>query len=170
MLGTRGTVQEGHERRAGSEAGVIILRAVGGTERFREVSHTDWDWSGTSSWCMTEGRQPGAERPVRGREQQPRPPLHRGEANVAKKEKYMWCGRLRQMWTSALPLPLPTPSPPFISSVTLISVQFSRSVVSNSLRPHGLQGGHGPHGPQHARPPCPSPTPGVHSNSRPFSR
>ena len=36
--------------------------------------------------------------------------------------------------------------------------QFSRSVVSHSLRPHELQ---------HARPPCPSPTPGVHSNSRP---
>ena len=35
-------------------------------------------------------------------------------------------------------------------------VQFSRSVVSDSLRPHELQ---------HARPPCPSPTPGVHSNS-----
>ena len=41
------------------------------------------------------------------------------------------------------------------------SVQFSRSVMSNSLRPHELQ---------HARPPCPSPTPGVHSNSRPSSR
>ena len=37
---------------------------------------------------------------------------------------------------------------------TLLStVQFSRSVVSDSLRPHGQQ---------HARPPCPSPTPGVH--------
>ena len=36
------------------------------------------------------------------------------------------------------------------------SVQFSRSVVSDSLRPHESQ---------HARPPCPSPTPGVHSNS-----
>ena len=36
--------------------------------------------------------------------------------------------------------------------------QFSRSVVSDSLRPHELQ---------HARPPCPSPIPGVHSNSRP---
>ena len=34
------------------------------------------------------------------------------------------------------------------------SVQFSRSVVSDSLQPHKLQ---------HARPPCPSPTPGVHS-------
>ena len=41
------------------------------------------------------------------------------------------------------------------------SVQFSRSVVSDSLRPHESQ---------HARPPCPSPSPGVHSNSRPLSR
>ena len=41
------------------------------------------------------------------------------------------------------------------------SVQFSRSVVSDSLRPQGLQ---------HARPPCPSPTPGIHSNSCPSSR
>ena len=37
-----------------------------------------------------------------------------------------------------------------------VSVQFSCSVVSDSLQPHGLQ---------HARPPCPSPTPGVCSNS-----
>ena len=41
------------------------------------------------------------------------------------------------------------------------SDQISRSVVSNSLQPHELQ---------HARPPCPSPPPGVHSNSRPSSR
>ena len=40
------------------------------------------------------------------------------------------------------------------------SVQFSRSVVSDSLRPHESQ---------HARPPCPSPTPGVHPNSHPSS-
>ena len=43
----------------------------------------------------------------------------------------------------------------------MYSVQFSRSVVSDSLRPHELQ---------HARPPCPSPSPGVHSNSRPSSQ
>ena len=43
----------------------------------------------------------------------------------------------------------------------LSSVQFSCSVVSDSLRPHELQ---------HTRPPCPSPTPGVHSNSHPSSR
>ena len=43
----------------------------------------------------------------------------------------------------------------------LISVQFSCSVVSDSLGPHGLQ---------HARPPCPSPTPGVYSNSCPLSQ
>ena len=40
------------------------------------------------------------------------------------------------------------------------SVQFSRSVVSDSLWSHGLQ---------HARPPCPSPTPGVYPNSCPSS-
>ena len=43
----------------------------------------------------------------------------------------------------------------------VISVQFSHSVMSDSLRLHELQ---------HARPPCPSPTPGVHSNSCPSSR
>ena len=41
------------------------------------------------------------------------------------------------------------------------SVQFSHSVVSDSLRPHG---------PQHARPPCPSLTRRVHSNSCPLSQ
>ena len=41
------------------------------------------------------------------------------------------------------------------------SVQFSHSVVSNSLRPHESQ---------HTRPPCPSPTPRVHSDSRPSSQ
>ena len=43
---------------------------------------------------------------------------------------------------------------------TWTSVQFSRSVVSDSLRPHELQ---------HSRPPCPSPTSGVHSDSHPSS-
>ena len=41
------------------------------------------------------------------------------------------------------------------------SVQFSHSVVSNSLQPHGLQ---------HARPPCPSLTPEAYSNSSPSSQ
>ena len=41
------------------------------------------------------------------------------------------------------------------------SVQFSHSVVSDSLRPHKSQ---------HARPPCPSSTPGVYSNSCPLSQ
>ena len=53
----------------------------------------------------------------------------------------------------------------FLSFVVLmffkVSVQFSRSVVSDSLWPHESQ---------HARPPCPSPTPGVHSDSRPSSQ
>ena len=42
-----------------------------------------------------------------------------------------------------------------------ILIQFSRSIVSDSLRPHGLQ---------HARLPCPSPTPGAYSNSCPSSQ
>ena len=41
-------------------------------------------------------------------------------------------------------------------SMNISSVQFSRSVVADSLRPHELQ---------HTRPPCPSQTPGVHPNS-----
>ena len=41
------------------------------------------------------------------------------------------------------------------------SVQFSHSVKSNSLQPHGLQ---------QTRPPCPSPTPGVYSTSCPLSQ
>ena len=41
---------------------------------------------------------------------------------------------------------------------TFSSVQFSRSVMSDSLQPHESK---------HARPPCPSPAPGVHSNSCP---
>ena len=45
-------------------------------------------------------------------------------------------------------------------SVIISSVQFSRSVVSDSLWPNGLQ---------HARPACPSPAPGVYSNSCPLS-
>ena len=46
-------------------------------------------------------------------------------------------------------------------SSSVSSVQFSRSVVSDSLRPHESQ---------HTKPPCPSPTPGVHSDSRPSSQ
>ena len=49
----------------------------------------------------------------------------------------------------------------FIRFQVYSSVQFSYSVMSDSLRPHELQ---------HARPPCPSPTPRVHSNSYPLSR
>ena len=50
---------------------------------------------------------------------------------------------------------------PVITTLLISSVQFSHSVVSDSLRPHESQ---------HARPPCPSPTPGAHSESRPSSQ
>ena len=46
-------------------------------------------------------------------------------------------------------------------NLTSAKVQFSRWVVSDSSQPHEWH---------HARPPCPSPTPGVYSNSRPSSR
>ena len=49
----------------------------------------------------------------------------------------------------------------FESIVIYCSIQFSHSVVSDSLRPHESH---------HARSPCPSPTPGVHSDSCPSSR
>ena len=48
-----------------------------------------------------------------------------------------------------------------ISTWSISSVQFSCSVMSDSLWPHESQ---------HARPPCPSPAPGVHSDSRPSSQ
>ena len=47
------------------------------------------------------------------------------------------------------------------TSVSSWLCQFSHSVVSDSLRPHESQ---------HARPPCPSPTPGVHWDSSPLSQ
>ena len=48
-----------------------------------------------------------------------------------------------------------------VQAAVISSVQFSHSVVSDSLRPHGLQ---------HARPPCPTLTPGVYPNSCLLSR
>ena len=56
-------------------------------------------------------------------------------------------------------LPLAWPGKPNVRQFS--SVQFSRSVVTDSLRPHELQ---------HARPPCPSPALGAYSNSCPSSR
>ena len=55
----------------------------------------------------------------------------------------------------------PSEIPLLIYSVQFSSVQFIHSVVSDSLLPHESQ---------HARPPCPSPTPGVHSDSCPSSQ
>ena len=50
---------------------------------------------------------------------------------------------------------------PYVVLFGVSSVQFSRSVVSDSLRPHESQ---------HARPPCPSPIPGVHPDPHPSSQ
>ena len=48
-----------------------------------------------------------------------------------------------------------------LTFTAFVTYQFSRSIVSNSLRPYGLQ---------HTRPPCPKPTPGACSNSCPLSQ
>ena len=63
-------------------------------------------------------------------------------------EQWCWRRLLRVPWTAR-------------RSNQFSSVQFSRSAVSDSLRPHELQ---------HSRPPCSSPSPGVHSDSRPSSQ
>ena len=62
---------------------------------------------------------------------------------------------------SSTPSPLVQMPPGCLHSPVWRTVQFSGSVVSESLPPHGLQ---------YTRPPCPSPTPGVYSNSCPSSR
>ena len=56
--------------------------------------------------------------------------------------------------------PLPLPQSPKVCSLFYVSVQFSHSVVSDSLQPHE---------PQHTSLPCPSPTPGAYSNWCPLS-
>ena len=57
---------------------------------------------------------------------------------------------LAQAWIKSLLLPLVSGMPEILRAPFKSSVQFSHSVVSDSLRPHESQ---------HARPPCPSPTP-----------
>ena len=63
-------------------------------------------------------------------------------------------------WRVPMTVPV-TDENKLLDKTIISSVKFSLSVVSDSLRPHGLQ---------HARPPCPSPTPGAYSNSCPLSR
>ena len=69
--------------------------------------------------------------------------------------------RIESDMTEQLRLSLSFIHTPIHACTDYISVQFSHSVVSDSLRPHESQ---------HARPPCPSPNPGVHSESRPSSQ
>ena len=78
-------------------------------------------------------------------------PLPRGNHLTQKHQDYQFsCYHLCTSWACIVHL-----------GFQFSSVQFSHSVMSNSLQPHELQ---------HARPPCPTPTPGVHSNSCPSSR
>ena len=69
-----------------------------------------------------------------------------------------WIGHIKFWWSV---LYCKTNLKRLLLKCIISSVQFSHSVVSNTLQPHGLQ---------HARPPCPSPTPRVYTNSCPLSR
>ena len=68
-----------------------------------------------------------------------------------------WIGHIKFWWSV---LYCKTNLKRLLLKCIISSVQFSHSVVSNTLQPHGLQ---------HARPPCPSPTPRVYTNSCPLS-
>ena len=86
---------------------------------------------------------------------------------------FSWKMLIGRTWVLVVFMDTPIPKPPVVDIRGLYikklwvayiwekSDQISRSVMSDSLRPHESQ---------HARPPCPSPTPGVHSDSRPSSR
>ena len=74
---------------------------------------------------------------------------------------FSWWKRVEQKSKDFKPITQKTFEAEVITWFSFSSVQFSHSVVSDSLRPHESQ---------HIRPPCPSPTPGVHSNPRPLSR
>ena len=79
----------------------------------------------------------------------------RSRCHKPKTLKQWW--RRQWFWVSVISCCTAVPLPSFIQTVT----QFSHSVRSNSLWPHGLQ---------HARPPCPSPTPRAYSSSCPSSQ
>ena len=80
-------------------------------------------------------------------------PFSRGSSQTRDSTQVSWiAGRFFSVWVSRNV---------WNASLGLSAVQFSCSVVSDSLRPHESQ---------HTRPLCPSQTPGVHSNSCPSSR
>ena len=91
--------------------------------------------------------------------------LHRTIALCLKKDVHTFIQKscAAETWkpSSVLSVSHSSSSKEHWSQITISSVQFSLSVVSNSLQPHE---------PQHARPLCPSPTPGAYSNSCPSSR
>ena len=71
------------------------------------------------------------------------------------------CGYFYVLYSVPMSMSIPPPLPHRYYYFSYQSVQFSHWVISDSLQPQGLQ---------HTRPPCPSPTPKVYSNSRPLSR
>ena len=106
--------------------------------------------SGAVRACVLRSKE-GCRKPVQCRKASPRSP-RLGEAGVQQRRP----STTRNKQTNILEKErILSPGPPQFSSG-----QFGLSVVSDSLRPHELQ---------HATPPCPSPNPGVHSDSSPSS-
>ena len=79
---------------------------------------------------------------------------HQTSHSVPVRDRQTWCAAAHGVVRSRARLS------DWTTAADSTSVQFSRSVVSDSLRPHESQ---------HARPPCPSPSPRAHSDSRPSS-
>ena len=82
--------------------------------------------------------------------------IHRINSSVGLREGWLLCSLRRSLgiWMLVILTFI------YLSCFQFSSVQFSHSVMSDSLWPRGLQ---------HARPPCPSPTPGVYPNSCPLN-
>ena len=78
-----------------------------------------------------------------------------------KVEREPWCAAVHRVTQSDMTEQMTWTEPCVRFSPSSNPIQFSHSVMSDSL---------GPYESQHARPPCPSPTPRVHSNSPPLSR
>ena len=149
----------------------------GGT-RAAKSSQVARKTSSQAQWCSSDRSSRQRDRSRRGQEWAAAPTLSCCAARGDGGEAGWGAPPSQQAWKSA---PLPAPRKPPAAgnrvSASLIlcrlssrqraplnmqtpSSQFSSVAQSNSLRPHESQ---------HARPPCPSPTPGVHSDSRPSS-
>ena len=166
-----------------SKALVIFLR-----EKGRSLE-SHWKYESSNIWRTWAPPKPhtynlSTIQPFSRPTWKPSEQTHRGlgtKACIQESPRYIWVINTKQLehWCQAIwkqkckmfsvyNLPESDPPPKILSSLILVkrrnrrenAIQFRSSVVSNSLWPHE---------PQHARPPCPSPTPRVHPNPCPLS-